>query len=350
MCLQYSICSFFHEMDLAGLSLTLNFLTSISMLGWVKLNHLTSCSVTTRYIYEHWLGLPTCQCKNRFQRLLPPWSSEVSSPSFVTIQIESAQLLLVVLSSILLQACDVERNPGPRQPKYSCGVCSKACSSYKGAKVSVLCESWDTWFHSNFAHISDYVFNTLTRTDLPWECCRCGMANFSTSLFNSTLISESSTSTKSSSLSSTCSISSPKPGSPLAHSSPTSASTRPGNESANLRTLTINFESVHCKRAEFWCLLNAVKSDVILGCETWLKLRIAEGEIFLPGFNLYRKDRSDGYGGVLIGVHSSLNSHRIDIYTNAEFIAVEILNGNQNFIVALAYRPTDNNQLYSVTQ
>ena len=92
--------------------------------------------------------------------------------------------------------------------------------------------------------------------------------------------------------------------------------------------------------------MDAVKPDIILGCETWLKPGITQGEIFPPEFSLYRKDRSDGYGGVLIGVHRSLISHQIDIDTDAEFIAVKILNGDQNIIVASAYRPTDNNQQY----
>jgi hypothetical protein len=90
--------------------------------------------------------------------------------------------------------------------------------------------------------------------------------------------------------------------------------------------------------------VEAVKPDVIYGCETWLKPSISQAEIFPPGYDLYRSDRKDGYGGVLLGIHSSLNNHQISIRTESEFLAAKIINGNQSIIVASLYRPTDNNQ------
>ena len=44
---------------------------------------------------------------------------------------------------LILLAGDVELNPGPRPPRFPCGECNKACTSYKGAKASILCESCD---------------------------------------------------------------------------------------------------------------------------------------------------------------------------------------------------------------
>ena len=64
------------------------------------------------------------------------------------------------------------------------------------------------------------------------------------------------------------------------------------------------------------------------------------------GYDLYRRDRSDGYGGVFLGIHNSLNSRQIDIKTSTDFVAAKIVNNNQDIIVASLYRPTDNNVVY----
>ena len=55
--------------------------------------------------------------------------------------------------------------------------------------------------------------------------------------------------------------------------------------------------------------VDAVKPDIIFGSETWLKPDKGQSEIFPPGFDVYRKDRNDGYGGVLLAVNSSLVNH-----------------------------------------
>ena len=118
---------------------------------------------------------------------------------------------------------------------------------------------------------------------------------------------------------------------PLAMSSPNKAKQ---HSFQNLHLLEINFQSILSKRKEFWSLVEAVKPDVIYGCENWLKPSISQGEVFPRGYDLYRCDRKDGYGGVLLGIHSSLNNHQMVIKTEADFIAAKIINGNQSIIVA----------------
>ena len=147
-------------------------------------------------------------------------------------------------------------------------------------------------------------------------------------LFDSTILDSSGAESHLSCGSASTSSTSSHPGSPLAQSSPTKS------DRHSLRYLEINFQSIYSKRDEFWSLIDAVKPDVIYGCETWLKPNISQGEIFPPGYDVYRRDRKDGWGGVLLGIHSSLNSYQIDIETNAEFVAAKIVNGNQNIVVA----------------
>ena len=244
-------------------------------------------------------------------------------------------------------AGDVELNPGPRLPKYPCGSCQKACSSYRGAKASILCECCETWFHSDCVGLSVTTLNALGRSDEPWECYRCGLSNFSSGIFDSTILDGSTAESHSSSTSmgsSLNSTSSSLPGSPLAKSSPTKCGSRPSLQ--NLRFLEINFQSVFAKRFEFWSLVDAVKPDIIFGCETWLNPAKLNGEFMPGGYNVYRRDRRDGYGGVILCIHNSLNSHQIDIDTATDFVAAKIVMGNQDVVVASLYRPTNNDEVY----
>lgn len=115
------------------------------------------------------------------------------------------------------------------------------------------------------------------------------------------------------------------PDSPLAMSSPKASTNRTFRH--NLRLLEINFRSVWAKRFEFWSLVDATKPDVIFGCETWLKPTKLNGEFMPDDFDTYRKDRGDGYGGVFLAIHRSLNSHQLDIDSTTDLVAAKIVNG-----------------------
>ena len=239
---------------------------------------------------------------------------------------------------------DVEVNPGPRPPKYPCGSCNKACTNYRGAKACIFCDECETWFHSDCVGLSDSALNAMGRSDLPWECYKCGLPQFSSSLFDTIIVDDSSMTNQQSTSIRSSSSSSSTPGSPLAMSSPKASTNRSFRQ--NLRLLEINFQSVWAKRFEFWSLVDATKPDVIFGCETWLKPTKLNGEFMPDDFITYRKDRGDGYGGVFLAIHSSLNCHQLDIDTSTDLVAAKIVNGNQDIIVASLYRPTNNDTTY----
>ena len=267
----------------------------------------------------------------------------------VLIIITASVIIILNPKLTLLLGGDVETNPGPRPPKFPCGECGKACTDYRGAKSSILCESCDTWYHADCVGINASFLSLLGRSELPWECCRCGLPNPSSSLFD-TVIMTNSSEEESTHLSSTSGNSTPTsefPGSPLASSSPSKMQYSPCK--ASLRTLTINFQSIFSKREEFWSLIDATKPDVIMGCETWLKSGVGHREIFPSGYNLYRKDRKDGYGGVLIAIASCLNSHEIEIGGEAEIVAAKVCNDGKDIIFGSVYRPPSSNQAYMDT-
>jgi len=243
----------------------------------------------------------------------------------------------VIIGRNILTCGDIEPNPGP--PKYPCGECRKACSSYRGAKASILCDTCGTWFHADCVDLSPGMLAILGGSDLPWECHICGCPKPSSSLFDSM---------------SECSVDSINSDSyPDHHNNSPPNGSNPGSSvdrhqklsnrnPANFRVLVVNFQSVMSKRCELACVIDTVKPDIIIGCETWLRPTINHSEFLPADYTVYRKDRSDRYGGVLLAVHSSLNSHAVEVSTDAELVAAKILAGKQSLVVCSFYRPPNN--------
>ena len=87
----------------------------------------------------------------------------------------------------------------------------------------------------------------------------------------------------------------------------------------DLRLLNINFRSIMNKRAEFIHLIDSLKPDIIVGTETWLSDSIKNSEIIPDNMNftIYRRDREDSYGGVMIAISKCIPSVRLqDLATN----------------------------------
>ena len=69
----------------------------------------------------------------------------------------------------------------------------------------------------------------------------------------------------------------------------------------NIRTLVMNCQSIRNKRCELQATTEYIKSDIIIGNESWLAPEYANSEIFPEGFNsmVYRNDRCKNCGGAL---------------------------------------------------
>ena len=95
--------------------------------------------------------------------------------------------------------------------------------------------------------------------------------------------------------------------------------TRPLSFTDNLTPLklfVINFQSMLAKRAE---LIHEQQPDVIFGTETWLSPNINSTEFFPTGYSLFRKDQSDGYGGVLLAFKKDLTVIEYQIKLNSSY-------------------------------
>ncbi len=93
---------------------------------------------------------------------------------------------LMYLSLLLIaNSSDVELNSGPRSPKYPCQICHRAVT---WKQRGVDCEKW---YYVDCMHMSTEVYEALH--NVSWHCVTCGMPNFSSSLFDSTVIKTSNT-------------------------------------------------------------------------------------------------------------------------------------------------------------
>ena len=93
--------------------------------------------------------------------------------------------LLYLSFLLLLNASDVETNPGPRAPKHPRQIC-KSAVTWKQRGVA-----WDDcsqWCHAECKHITSPVYKALNNPNISWHCVNCGMPNFSTSLFESFMV------------------------------------------------------------------------------------------------------------------------------------------------------------------
>ena len=204
--------------------------------------------------------------------------------------------------------------------------------------------------------------------NVSWICFQCGIPNFSTTLFETTMADSVATDNSYSILSdepaSQASSHSPTHsshsftsldssiGSPMHASSPVRVNHQPGilqPKQNTFRVLTINFQSIRAKRSSFWLLLSEADPDIIIGCETWLHKGIFEREVIPCGYHIIaRRDReTDHHGGVVIAVKDNLIGSNLSISTTTEFVAASIeCPGNQQLIIAALYRPPNSDQQY----
>ena len=106
-----------------------------------------------------------------------------------------------------------------------------------------------------------------------------------------------------------------------------------------LRVLIVNFQSIRNKKEELEQILTDENIDIVLGSETHLNPSIYNNELLPPNYTCYRKDRTDGYGGVIIITKSDLIVEEIVNSKSCELIAVKIQTHQHPLVLATAYRP-----------
>ena len=106
-----------------------------------------------------------------------------------------------------------------------------------------------------------------------------------------------------------------------------------------LNSLIINCQSIKAKRVSFATVVDYNLPDIIFGCESWLSPIILNAEVLPAGYNIYRHDRQDGYGGVFIACHKHLTSHEVSYSGTDNIVTCKLkLSNNDSLLVCCVYR------------
>jgi len=112
----------------------------------------------------------------------------------------------------------------------------------------------------------------------------------------------------------------------------------------------MNCQSIFSKKAFFDNFISDHSPNIIAGCESWLT-QFLHKKFFQRDIQCtYRKDRSDGYGGVFVACGNNFVSEKLILDTNAERVACRVdQNESQPLFVCSLYRPPNNDLLWMKT-
>ena len=115
------------------------------------------------------------------------------------------------------------------------------------------------------------------------------------------------------------------------------------NSSNTINILQWNCRSIRSNRESLLQLLHQHNIHIVLLSETWL---LPNEHFNFPNFQIYRNDRADGHGGVMILVRNYLYSSRLTIQPyplqdlpTSSLIAVSIHLSNRILTLASLYIP-----------
>ena len=93
-------------------------------------------------------------------------------------------------------------------------------------------------------------------------------------------------------------------------------------------------------------LIDCVSPDIVVGTETWLRPDVHDSEVLPPGYVVKaRRDRQDGYGGVVIITKTSIPCAVLHISKTSEIVAGSVKRGTHPPLnIAGLYRPPSSNQ------
>ena len=114
--------------------------------------------------------------------------------------------------------------------------------------------------------------------------------------------------------------------------------------SLSLRCWYTNATSLVNKMAELRITAATERWDIMMVCETWFK---DGSDTSLEGYNLYRRDRVGGYGGVCVYVRREVSSKRsfsFNLLEMSEQVWCELSMENEKILVGCIYRPPDASQ------
>jgi hypothetical protein len=192
--------------------------------------------------------------------------------------------------------------------------------------------------------MSEPVYKALEEhSNLTWTCCQCGFPNFSTLFLNSFISVENPYSPLQNQDQDT-SFPTPEPnGQPLATSSPVKKTKK--HKADKIKINILNCRSIRSteKRSRLQTLIASTEPDILFGTESHLGPDYTNAETFDPNYNVFRKDRKEGGGGVFLLIkHSFIVTPLPELDTKCEIIWCKLETfQTQPFLLGAYYRPPD---------
>ncbi|CAH2108797.1 unnamed protein product [Euphydryas editha] len=96
----------------------------------------------------------------------------------------------------------------------------------------------------------------------------------------------------------------------------------------SLNVIQWNCRSLLPKITDLECYLYKENMHICICSESWLS---EDKHVSITGVNCFRKDRSDGFGGLIIFVHNSIRAKMLDIslpHNNLDFLGIELMNSS----------------------
>ena len=223
---------------------------------------------------------------------------------------------------LLLLAGDIELNLGP--VKYPCTVCSR---QVKSNQRGIFCDRCELWTHARGYGVDVVEYERLgLNVNEEWLCPACISAELPYA--DVSLISDANTSVSSCLPDTSC----PDSNYP---------STFEVNSCIQLVS-HLNCQSLLPKMDEVRDILSNAMHPVILGIsESWLDSSVADDEIDIPSYVLYRRNRGSRGGGILVYASSSCRSwrrHNLEDDTT-EAIWIEVRLTKNPVLLYNIYRP-----------
>ena len=244
--------------------------------------------------------------------------------------------------------------------KFPCGICEQGCCCRQRA---ICCDDYETWYHAKCMGMPKAIYIPLTKSHssiLAYQTCLQGCLMLSLQTENQIVIYRQSPLLSA--------ATSHNPAAVAYHATSRTYPTSQDSDSFKLdedhkqplcSSLTkktspkyYNILPKHPKcyeylqKPSFWNF----NRDIVCGCETWLKPSICDSEGLSANseYNIYRKDRPDGYGGSLLLIKNNIVSEPVDISTGCDIVFWKIeCSNSQTLIVGSAYRPTNNDIDYT---
>ena len=228
---------------------------------------------------------------------------------------------------------DIELNPGPRIPKYPCGSCSKAVRNNQN---SIQCDGCGSWHHIECQGMRSEIHEVMANHEsYSWSCMKCGLPNFSSTFFDSSLSSFASSNT----------FSTLDASHSHTTSTPRKVAPKKNQSQPKLKILNLNCQSIVNKVQEFWALVETEKPDIVVGTESWLHPGISDSEVFPPGYTSFRMDRKSGQrgGGVFILVHENfICTEQPEFSSDCELLWVRLqVAGSHPLYIGAYYKPKE---------